>query len=284
MFSSVYGLVRLIMDQICVMFVMFFRCLRIRVLEITFHFIVYLSRKHFFVFYCINCGIIGFFSYQLQALTQDGKNPDEYVFENSPKKRENPTAPGNGVAEEDENSTNDTSTVVEAEVNATEVPPAKIAKIEAAVESTEPEPERKPEVKEEQKEEKKKENEEKKEEKKEEKEEPEQENEQDEDQLTVVDSDKIDSNTLDNDDSLNLTIGEDEAKIFQDEVCISSANFFFTIFPHFENTHSLFCSSHVNRNWTRKSKWTIVSSDFDFIRFILVGVENHRDVRGDDSE
>lgn len=36
--------------------------------------------------------------------------------------------------------------------------------------------------------------------------------------LTIVDSDKLDSNTLDNEDSLNLTIGEDEAKIFQDEV------------------------------------------------------------------
>lgn len=38
-------------------------------------------------------------------------------------------------------------------------------------------------------------------------------------ELTVVDSDKLDTSNVDNDDSLNLTIGEDEAKIFQDEVC-----------------------------------------------------------------
>lgn len=36
--------------------------------------------------------------------------------------------------------------------------------------------------------------------------------------MTVNDADKIDSSNADNEDSLNLTIGEDEAKIFQDEV------------------------------------------------------------------
>lgn len=44
-------------------------------------------------------------------------------------------------------------------------------------------------------------------------------------QLTVVDSDKLDTSNVDNDDSLNLTIGEDEAKIFQDEVCIIACLF-----------------------------------------------------------
>lgn len=39
-------------------------------------------------------------------------------------------------------------------------------------------------------------------------------------QLTVIDSDKLDTSNVDNEDSLNLTIGEDEAKIFQDEVSI----------------------------------------------------------------
>lgn len=37
-------------------------------------------------------------------------------------------------------------------------------------------------------------------------------------QLTVADSDKLDTSNVDNEDSLNLTIGEDEAKIFQEEV------------------------------------------------------------------
>lgn len=37
-------------------------------------------------------------------------------------------------------------------------------------------------------------------------------------ELTVIDSDKLDTNNVDNEDSLNLTIGEEEAKIFQDEV------------------------------------------------------------------
>lgn len=32
------------------------------------------------------------------------------------------------------------------------------------------------------------------------------------------DTDKLDNSNVDNEDSLNLTIGEDEAKIFQDEV------------------------------------------------------------------
>lgn len=40
-------------------------------------------------------------------------------------------------------------------------------------------------------------------------------------QLTVIDSDKLDTSNIDNEDSLNLTIGEEEAKIFQDEVVIS---------------------------------------------------------------
>lgn len=39
-------------------------------------------------------------------------------------------------------------------------------------------------------------------------------------QLTVVESDKLDTSNVDNEDSLNLTIGEDEAKIFQDEVSV----------------------------------------------------------------
>lgn len=38
-------------------------------------------------------------------------------------------------------------------------------------------------------------------------------------QLTVAESDKLDTSNVDNDDSLNLTIGDDEAKIFLDEVC-----------------------------------------------------------------
>lgn len=46
------------------------------------------------------------------------------------------------------------------------------------------------------------------------------ENEQENLQLTLVDSDKLDTSNVDNEDSLNLTIGEDEAKIFQDEVSI----------------------------------------------------------------
>lgn len=37
-------------------------------------------------------------------------------------------------------------------------------------------------------------------------------------QLTAADSDKLDTSNVDNEDSLNLTIGEDDAKIFQDEV------------------------------------------------------------------
>lgn len=37
-------------------------------------------------------------------------------------------------------------------------------------------------------------------------------------QLTTVDSDKLDTSNVDNEDSLNLTIGEDDAKIFLDEV------------------------------------------------------------------
>lgn len=45
------------------------------------------------------------------------------------------------------------------------------------------------------------------------------ENDQEHLQLTVAESDKLDTSNVDNEDSLNLTIGEDEAKIFQDEVC-----------------------------------------------------------------
>lgn len=41
---------------------------------------------------------------------------------------------------------------------------------------------------------------------------------QDQIQLTMADSDKLDTSNVDNEDSLNLTIGEDEAKIFQDVV------------------------------------------------------------------
>lgn len=37
-------------------------------------------------------------------------------------------------------------------------------------------------------------------------------------ELTGIDSDKLDTSNVDNEDSLNLTIGEEEAKIFQDEV------------------------------------------------------------------
>lgn len=43
-------------------------------------------------------------------------------------------------------------------------------------------------------------------------------NEQEHLQLTVAESDKLDTSNVDNEDSLNLTIGEDEAKIFQDDV------------------------------------------------------------------
>lgn len=51
------------------------------------------------------------------------------------------------------------------------------------------------------------------------------ENDQEHLQLTVGDADKIDTSNADNEDSLNLTIGEDEAKIFQDdEVCKLSQN------------------------------------------------------------
>lgn len=56
------------------------------------------------------------------------------------------------------------------------------------------------------------------------------ENDQEHLQLTVGDADKIDTSNADNEDSLNLTIGEDEAKIFQDEVsthiCIISMDLF----------------------------------------------------------
>lgn len=44
------------------------------------------------------------------------------------------------------------------------------------------------------------------------------ENDQEHLQLTVGEADKLDTSNVDNEDSLNLTIGEDEAKIFQDEV------------------------------------------------------------------
>lgn len=40
------------------------------------------------------------------------------------------------------------------------------------------------------------------------------------DDQSVVPAEKLlDNSNVDNEDSLNLTIGEDEAKIFQDEVC-----------------------------------------------------------------
>lgn len=39
-------------------------------------------------------------------------------------------------------------------------------------------------------------------------------------------SDKLLDNNVDNEDSLNLTIGEDEAKIFQDEVCRHGSSHF----------------------------------------------------------
>lgn len=54
------------------------------------------------------------------------------------------------------------------------------------------------------------------------------ENDQEHLQLTVIDADKLDNSNVDNEDSLNLTIGEDEAKIFQDEV------------RHFFITHSIY--------------------------------------------
>lgn len=37
--------------------------------------------------------------------------------------------------------------------------------------------------------------------------------------------DKLLDSNIDNEDSLNLTIGEDEAKIFQDEVCLFQVNY-----------------------------------------------------------
>lgn len=43
-------------------------------------------------------------------------------------------------------------------------------------------------------------------------------NDQEQLQLNVAESDKLDTSNADNEDSLNLTIGEEEAKIFQDEV------------------------------------------------------------------
>lgn len=39
----------------------------------------------------------------------------------------------------------------------------------------------------------------------------------DADQIQLDDGDKLDISNVDNEDSLNLTIGEDEAKIFQDQ-------------------------------------------------------------------
>lgn len=52
------------------------------------------------------------------------------------------------------------------------------------------------------------------------------ENDQEHLQLTVNDADKLDTSNVDNEDSLNLTLGEDEAIIFQDEV----SNSFYFVF------------------------------------------------------
>lgn len=124
-----------------------------------------------------------------QALTQDGENPDEYVFESgsaSPKKQPSISLQGNGTAEdgEDENVVNE-STDTSEKADSAEVTNENVVENQASEPSEQ---------------------------------EQEQEQDQDQIQLTMAESDKLDNNTLDNEDSLNLTIGEDEAKIFQDEV------------------------------------------------------------------
>lgn len=118
-----------------------------------------------------------------QALTQDGESPDAYVFEcgsASPKKRGSISLQGNGTVEEgdDENAPNENVDTPE-NTNSTE------EANDIVVENKTPETS---------------------------------DPDKDQIQLTMADSDKLDNNTLDNEDSLNLTIGEDEAKIFQDEV------------------------------------------------------------------
>lgn len=119
----------------------------------------------------------------MQALTQDGENPDEYVFESgsaSPKKRGSISLQDNGTVEDgdDENAANENVDTSE-KTNSTE------EANDSAVENKPTETS---------------------------------DSDKDQIQLTMADSDKLDNNTLDNEDSLNLTIGEDEAKIFQDEV------------------------------------------------------------------
>lgn len=70
-------------------------------------------------------------------------------------------------------------------------------------------------------------------------------------QLTVAESDKLDTSNVDNEDSLNLTIGEDEAKIFLDEVCNKST-------LHTQNSYEIyninFLLSLNSRKLKKKSK------------------------------
>lgn len=117
-------------------------------------------------------------------MTQDGENPEEYVFETgtaSPKKRASISLQGNGNVEDgdDENAANENVDTTE-KTDSAEVVIDIVVENPKTSETTDPD--------------------------------------KDQIQLTMADSDKLDNNTLDNEDSLNLTIGEDEAKIFQDEV------------------------------------------------------------------
>lgn len=47
---------------------------------------------------------------------------------------------------------------------------------------------------------------------------------QDHIQLTMAESENLETSNVDNEDSLNLTIGEDEAKIFQDQEVRASSD------------------------------------------------------------
>lgn len=139
---------------------------------------------------CVNINCIRI---QLQALTQDGENIDDYVFEcgnSSPKKRASISLQGNGTADDadvdDESAANDIADAPK-NPNSTEEAKENVNENQASEPSDQ---------------------------------------DQDQIQLTMADSDKLDNNTLDNEDSLNLTIGEDEAKIFQDEVNIKPYDIF----------------------------------------------------------
>lgn len=154
-------------------------------------------------------------------MTQDGENPDEYVFEcgttatgaattnanananASPKKRAG--VQNNGPADGGDEGTATTANDAKAgkiDIGADEVNEDVVE--EQSAEPTENDPDQDQDQYQEQ------------------------DQDQDQIQLTMADSEKLDSNTLDNEDSLNLTIGEDEAKIFQDEV---SARIYTSVWP-----------------------------------------------------